>query len=127
MNKGLLGYLLDGKIRALVIKSKEGPDGKILGRALLKLMWDGEKPVLYLERFYLNEPSSLYENALIELAERKAKILGLELVAEKGKGKQYEKPLQSLGGPAVFEYSDASAGVYLNGQYAVTSAYRLKP
>lgn len=125
LNQGLLGYLLDGKIRPIVIKSKEGPEGKILGRALLKLLWDGEKPVLYLEQLYLSKKSPLFERAIIEMAKDKAKSLGVELVGSQGNGKKYERALQSFGGPAVSEYSDANLGVQFKGIYKIANAYRL--
>ncbi len=107
LNKGLLGYLLDGKIRMIAIKSKKGPEEKIIGRAMIKLMWDGEKPVLFLDKFYLNQPSPQNERAIIEMAKRKAQSLGVDLVSADGSGEPYGKPLQALGGPASFEYSDA--------------------
>ncbi|MBA3602599.1 MAG: hypothetical protein H0W50_02940 [Parachlamydiaceae bacterium] len=38
LNKGLLGYSMDGKIKILAIKSAEGPLGKINARCLLKVL-----------------------------------------------------------------------------------------
>ena len=124
LNKGLLGYLLDGKNRLIVVK--DDSEGKILGRALLKLLWDGEKPVLFLERIYLNQKtSSFYSQAIIEMALRKAKSLGLDLVTLNTGSIEYEKPLQALGGPASFEYSDATDGVFSEGRFPVPFSYQL--
>jgi hypothetical protein len=127
-NKGLLGTLLDGKIRMIAVKSKKGAEGKILARALLKILWDGEKPVLFLERFYFNGPASeRHKKAIIEMASRKAKRLGLELVSKDGQGTSYDKPLQSLGGPASFEYSDGSGlRATEKGKYMIEGAKRFK-
>ena len=49
LNKGLLGYIMDGKNRLIAVKN---PQGKILSRSILRILWDGEKVVLFLERLY---------------------------------------------------------------------------
>jgi hypothetical protein len=113
INQGLLGYLLDGKIRMITLKTKKGDKEKIIGRALLKLLWDGEKPVLFLERLYVNRHDPIYKNTIVEMAERKAKSLGVDLVITGAP----HPPLYSLGGPAAFEYSDAAGGLCPQGIY----------
>jgi hypothetical protein len=126
LSKGLLGYLLDGKNRLIEVKSKNDPEGKILGRALLKLLWDGEKPVLFLERIYLNQHvAPAYKEAIISMASRKAQTLGLDLVSFDTGFIQYDKPLVSLGGPASFEYSDANNVAAPQGIFTVRTAYRI--
>jgi hypothetical protein len=126
LTKGLLGYLLDGKNRLIVVKSKNDPEGKILGRALLKLLWDGEKPVLFLERIYLNQRvAPAYSKAILSMASRKAQTLGLDLVSCDTSFTQYDKPLVSLGGPASFEYSDANNAAIPKGVFSIRTAYRI--
>ena len=48
LNKGLLGYLVDGKNRLIAIKEGD----KMIARCMLRLLWDGEQPVIYREVFY---------------------------------------------------------------------------
>jgi hypothetical protein len=116
LNKGLLGYLLDGKIRMLTIKAADGPNEKIIGRAMLKLLWDGSKPVLFLEQPYINRREAIYREKLIEMAQLKAQSLGVDLVIA-GEKTTYKK-LYSLGNPASYEYSDAAGGLYIDGRYS---------
>ncbi len=96
---------------------------------MIKLMWDGEKPVLFLDKFYLNQPSLKNEQAIIEMAKRKAQSLGVDLVSADGPGEPYGKPLQALGGPTSFEYSDAVGTdfglVCPKGQYTITNAKKI--
>jgi len=114
-NKGLLGYLLDGKNRVLVIKDGRG---KIVARSMLRLLWDGEKPVLFRERFYPDALSVKERDALNALAKQIAAELGMTLTSFEG-GAFYGKDLQALGGPAPYEYSDAAGGVQANGRYSI--------
>lgn len=109
LNKGLLGYTMDGKNRLLAIKDSEG---RIAARCLLRILWDGEKPVLYRDILY---PTALPHDHLIalnQMALKKAEILNLDLVANVKDGIPYHKNLISLGGPAPWEYCNLAEGTY---------------
>jgi hypothetical protein len=118
-NKGLLGYLMDGKNRLLAVKD---PSGKIVARCLLNVMWDGQEPVLYRERFYPSNLSAKHQQGLNELAKQVARSMKLTLTSEEG-DKPYGKELQALGGPAPYEYSDGAGGLQGDGEYAIPEAF----
>ncbi|MBA3604068.1 MAG: hypothetical protein H0W50_10635 [Parachlamydiaceae bacterium] len=118
LNKGLLGYLMDGKNKILVVKSAEGHEGKIKARCLLRLLWDGEKPVLFMERLYPFNILPKHAQALEALARKKADMLGVPLLRIADKGESYGKVLMALGGPSPWEYCDGSAGI-TNGKYEI--------
>jgi len=117
LNKGLLGYLMDGKNQLLAIKDSSG---KIVARTMLRLLWDGTDPVLFRERFYPDAISSKESDALNRLAQQIAEKLKVPLTEKGGKGARYGKDLQALGGPAPYEYSDGSGGVQPRGLYSIT-------
>lgn len=122
LNKGFLGYLVDGKNRLLAIKDKKG---KIVARCMLRLLWDGNGPVLYRERFYPDIISPKQERALNILAKQQAKELAIPLTSGDD-GVLYGKSLEALGGPAPYEYSDAAGGVQKGGRYTINKPNRLK-
>ncbi len=74
--KGLLGSLMDGKNRLLAIKDKKG---KIVARCMLRLLWDGEQPVLYRETFYPNSATQQQKDLLNKLAIKIAENLEVTL------------------------------------------------
>ncbi len=114
-NKCLPSYLLNGEIRAIVIKDKSG---KLVARSLLRLMWDGKNNTLLLlqERIYSNSQEASIERYLECFALEKAKKMGLPLVSnEIGKGPSYPGTVKYLGGDIPFIYSDACGGIK-NGQ-----------
>ncbi len=128
LNRGILGYLLNGWNR--VLKVSTGKDDSIIARCKLQLLWDGEKPVLFRERFYSKGPlSEQHKVALNELAKQKAKELGVPLLCkeEEGGGVLYGKTLHALGGPAPYEYSDGAgpAELWLDGKYTIDGAHYL--
>ena len=110
LNKALMGYALDGKYRMLAIKSEDGP---LMGRRMLRLLWDEQKqrPVLHLERLYRNPGiPEKYEQALVELAQQKARQMGCVLVSHDEalpSGGDYRAPLIAHPTPWPFEYVDA--------------------
>ncbi len=118
LNKGLLGYLMDGKNRLLAIKDGSG---KIVARCMLRLLWDGERPVIYRERFYPDDFDSRLKKAMDEAAKEIAKALDVPLTSGDA-GTPYGKPLQALGGPAPYEYTDGGGGVQKEGRYTVPLA-----
>lgn len=124
-NKCLLNYLLDGKNRLVSIKNAEG---KTIARAILRLLWDdvSKKPVLFRECIYKSAGiSDSILNSLDEMCKVKAKILGINLVKEKGmdsKGQLYPNPLKSLNGRAPFEYVDNGRLGITNGVFSIPSS-----
>lgn len=123
LNKGLLGYLMCGQNRLLVVKNEKN---RIKARCLLKLLWDGEQAVVYLEKMYprkIRIPES-QQIALKTMAAQKAQALGLPLLSS-DEGKSYGKSIFSLGGQAPWEYSDGgtTGGVRENGKFEVAKVY----
>lgn len=112
--KGLLGYLMNGA-RLLPV---EDDNGKMIARCFARLMWDGEKPVLFRDRaypFWTITPE--HEKALDMMAIAKAEALGIS--AYKFDINSSERTtLHSLGGPAPWEYSDNN-GVMANGKFSL--------
>lgn len=121
LNKGLLGYILDGKIRLLALKDKD--TGAIVCRSLLRLLWDpsNEVPVLFLVRIYPETASEECERAILDLAKAKASAMDLSLISayvEIGNSCEGEKYV-SLIGPSPYEYVDELRGVVNNGVYEI--------
>ena len=100
-NKGLLGYLMNGQTRLLAVVDGKG---HILSRAIMRLLWDGERPVLFLELRY---GAPQYKRMIENLAKAKAREMKLTLTSQsKANGVLYGKGLHSLGGLAPYEYCD---------------------
>ncbi len=111
-NKCLVSYLLNGEIKAIVVKSAR----KIVARSLVRLMWDSEAqhPVILQERMYNNiSGEDEIEARINEWAIEKAKQMNCPLVSvEIGtSSKPYTGKISFLGGFAPYTYSDASKGV----------------
>jgi len=98
LNRCLLGYVLDGKCRVLVIK-----DGtrKIIARAIIKILLQGDRPVLLLEPVYPELGS--HPIYIKDFAIEKARQMGVCLF---GEGRKVE--LKSMGCAAPYEYEDLS-------------------
>jgi len=117
LNKCLMGYIMDGKIRLLAIKNESG---KIVARSILKLLWDPKtnSPVLFQERVYPDTCSLEWIKALNAAAIRKAKSVECPLAAVHlvmGEG----VTISSLGNPAPYEYEDAGVVGVSNGVYQI--------
>ena len=112
LNKGLMGYCLDGKVRMLAVKNATG---KIVARALIKLLKkdDLDEPVLFLERLY---PDEMHRDAIESLAREKASAMGLKLY-QFGPGLK----LESLGNVAGVEYEDGGVGIS-SGAFKITGS-----
>jgi hypothetical protein len=120
-NKGLVGYLTHGQTRLLAIKNEKG---SIVARSLLRLLWDGKKPVLFLERLYSNSRDPSISYAIETLAKMAAKRLQCPLTTiANGQKERYDKPLQSLGGPAPYEYVDGAEGLCPNGKFTIPAEH----
>ena len=110
LNKCLIGYVLDGKVRILKIA---GSDGKMIARSIVKIvLTEDNKPALFFERVY---PTAEYESALKQFAQERASVLSLPLY-ELGEGEK----LHSKGNTAPFEYEDAGGGV-TDGSYTISA------
>jgi hypothetical protein len=103
--QGLLGYLLDGKIRILTLKEAE--DGPIKARCLVKLIKNPEgKAALLVEPSYPFD-TSLEAKELKKFAKERADALGLDLY-EVGNSKESAVFLNSdKPNAASVEYEDA--------------------
>ena len=114
-NKCLVSYCINGEIRAIVIK---GPDGKIVARSVMRLLWDEQqkRPVILLETLY-GKISTQIDMEIQNWAKRKAKRMNVTLVTRipSGDGPPYEGSVTFLGGRAPFVYSDAGGGVKSEG------------
>ncbi len=88
LNCGLIGAAMDGKQKLITVTDK---DGKILRRAILRLMWAaptaeeavlGQKgePYLLMEKIYPVKLSDTENNDLIDFAAGQAKRIGVSLV-----------------------------------------------
>ncbi|MBS0627231.1 MAG: hypothetical protein JSS09_03355, partial [Verrucomicrobia bacterium] len=129
LNQSLLAYCLDGKNGMLAIKDD---NGKLLVRAFLRLLWDGEKPALFLDRFYPHACTVEEKTKMIEVAITCAKKLGCKLFTKKDPYQREDLypvtpgiKLSGLGGPCPMEYVDASEGMdgrsFENGIFTITS------
>lgn len=115
-NKGLLAYLMDGKIRLIAIKDIHN---RTLFRCILRILWDGEKPVLHCECVYPQNGTTPkeYENALFEMASRKASQTGLEIIFYAKPDQPSSKKLFAMGNNIPWEYCDSAHGVKAWGKY----------
>ncbi|MCF7806534.1 MAG: hypothetical protein K9M13_02690, partial [Simkaniaceae bacterium] len=110
LNKCLMGYCLDGKIRMLALKDL---NGKLKARAIVKLLIDHRKrPALYLERVYPADDPAI-RKAFQEVLKEKAKAMGSKLYEGRG-----GEVLTSHGNRAPYEYEDGGVGIS-NGTYSI--------
>ncbi len=119
-NVCLLGYFLDGKHRLGLVCDAQG---KILARSVFRLMIDSEgQPVLFQEKIYLAEGAQRYEIFLRLLALKKARAMGIPLVASKHDegtlAKPYNRTACAKQKPVPFEYVDALNGRQ-EGEYVI--------
>ncbi len=126
LNKGLLSYLMNGEIRAILVKK----DGKIVARSIIRLLLDIEKntPVILLERIYSNFDEEMIKETIISWARNKAMAMELPLVSVEVMTKdciRYNGAISSLGGYAPFTYSDACGGIQ-SGPFMIPLSYELK-
>lgn len=121
LNKGLLGYLMNGQTRLIAVVNDQN---QIVARSLIRLLWDGTQPVMFLERHY---GMGDYQAAIEGLAKTKAKEMGLTLTSLESEGDRYPHSLESLGGRAPFEYCDGDSGVKANSVYTIRRANIIPP
>ena len=121
LNKCLLAYLLDGKIRMLAVKDK---DDKIVARSILRLLWDAKSgsPVLMQERAYSNVMDASLIAALDLFALKQAEKLGIDIYKADDSG---TAELDSFGSISPWEYVDSAKGTEDKGIYRITAATRM--
>jgi hypothetical protein len=130
-NKCLLSSFLDGKIRLMVAREKSS--GKIIGRVILRILLDeNHNPVLFMEKLYtrngVNE--ELTRQNIIEGCRQKAQSMGIALAASGEdytdlNANEYPGALESLGGPAPYEYVDAIGDIAKGGIYSIPESLLL--
>jgi len=91
MNRCLMGYVMDGKNKAVVIKNDEG---RIIARSIIRLLiQDDTEVVMTKERLYkANGVSDNVEDELENMCIEYAKWLGVSLICEK----DFEKMAQNM-------------------------------
>ena len=107
--------------------AKEKSSGKIIGRVILRILLDeNKKPVLFMEKLYtrngVNE--ELIRQNIIEGCRQKAQSMGIALTASvldyyEFSANKYPGTLESLGGPAPYEYVDAHISIEKDGIYSI--------
>ena len=124
LNVCLMAYVLDGKNRMLAVKDPK--TNKILARSIFRLLLDtkNNQPVLFQDRTYPYPCSEQYEALLNNLAEERAKKLGLKLftINQRSNCSAETHVLTSLGSCSPYEYSDASGGKMPNGKFTINGA-----
>ncbi len=122
LNKCLLAYLIDGKNRMLAVK--DAHSGKILARALFRMLWDPikQEPVLFRDRIYPDPCPPAHKKALDGLAKERAQALGLRLYVQGDLTVSDTISIQSLGSKAPFEYEDAADGIKAKGVFTIEKA-----
>ena len=123
MNECLLGYLLDGKNRAIVVKRPpEGRevDQKIMARAVFRLLYNetDKRLVLFVEKPYYSHQidEDFARKEIMTMAEARAEAIAKHVHVDltksswEGSGAKYRHPVKSLGGPATWEYLDSGGG-----------------
>lgn len=115
-NRGLLAYLVDGKNKILVIKDQRG---RIHARALLRLLWQNDRPALFFERIYPAGAPQEQTEALIQAAKEIAGKMRLSLYqTDPPSANRPPKLLEALGGPSPYEYVDAARKIAFKGQFS---------
>lgn len=126
LNKCLVGYLADGKNRAIVIK--DAKTGQMVARCIMRLLWDNkiEQPVIFQERLYHNPgvPQEALQ-AIDAMFVHRARQFALPLVRTVVNDDEvnYPNELVSIDSPAPFEYVDAGALGTTDGRFTIPAKY----
>jgi len=123
LSEYLLGFFINGHVKMILVKA---PDGKIVCRAVSRLMFDQDKnPILHIERPYFSAgmSSAVGSEAILEIAFRRAFDLGIQLklssydseLIEKLSKKYYQVKLTNEkvfnhGSRSPIEYVDSGEG-----------------
>ena len=121
-NEPLLAYLLDGKHKIITLCSK---DGRILSRALLRLLWDekNETSVLHLEHIYGRRNKEIRQ-VIHNFVAKRGQEMGIPaLVSTQIIGKPYPA-ISSLDSVAPVEWVDSKMSLE-NKSFEISHSYRL--
>ena len=126
-SKGLLGYLLNGGVRLLVIKNAEG---KIKARTVVRILYDQkQKPVLVQEDAYTSTGYEPLEKLLQDAALNLAKQMDMPLLRETG-DEPYPEDIISYGSLGAYEYSDLyytqMGEVSKNGKFRLKNLFKVQ-
>lgn len=112
-NVALLGFLLNGQTRLIAVKR---PDGALIGRCILRLLIDSntKEPVLFRERYYINNNDVYVESLVKKMCEKRAEALNLPLYDFYS----LQKSIESLGG-RFSEYVDSAQGIKIGSIYTI--------
>ncbi len=125
LNRNLISYLMDGKVKTVVVRDAAGD---IVSRAIMRILYDeeAEKPVINMEHSYHRSDASVQTSneLLFRLAQEKATKMGIDLVVSaKFRPNQilppYDGQLVSYGGPGDTEYVDTIGGSHVNQKYTI--------
>lgn len=122
LNKCLMGYVMDGKNKACVIKDG---NGRIMARCIIRLLIDEKtkKAVMVKEPLYCIANDKILETSDSKLRDKcieYAKWLGVALVeSEQDGNKTYPNTLISVGSNAPYEYVDSARSFFRQGFYEV--------
>jgi hypothetical protein len=123
-NRALLAYVMDGKNRVLAVKDAQG---KIVTRALVRVLFHEGKPVLFLDQIV---PASPHEHtvALTELARKRAIEIGCPLLTANDfppDSTPLHTPATSLSSRAPYEHVDAAGGPIEGGAFTIRSVHQV--
>ncbi|MSR85013.1 hypothetical protein EXS71_01050 [Candidatus Uhrbacteria bacterium] len=123
LNRNLISYIMDGKIKTLFVRDGQG---LMIARSIMRVLYDEKKktPVIHLEQSYHRSGSQVieYSNRLfLALAKTKARALGYPLVLSSRfrvaeKTTPYPNDILSYGGPGAVEYVDNLGNDPVGGQ-----------
>lgn len=123
-NQALLGYVMNGANRILIIRDSTG---KMVARAILRLLWDKghRKPVLFLEKVYQKGYKTVFEVALKNFAIRRAEALGLDLLTKEWSKDRCPSAVAMTALKTPYEYCDANRCNHEE-PFEITECYFLK-
>ncbi|MGI9214712.1 MAG: hypothetical protein ACR2HS_03385, partial [Gammaproteobacteria bacterium] len=126
LNKCLMGYVMNGDYRMLAIQNDKG---MTIARSIIHLLWDPIKQnsCLFMEEAYPFYITYMQEQALHQLAIKRAAYLGLSLMNLKGNMYSdvvnYDNPLIRMkGGLATWVYSDANYIEQEDGEFEIKNS-----
>ncbi len=115
-NYGLLSYIADPAVKIAQIWDA---DGKIIARAIMRLLEDEEgKPFLFMERVYSSNNHPKIVSAVVRFGIQKAQKMGIGFYSENEKtGARHT--LRSRGSRSAKVYTDAGGGSMENGVFTI--------
>ncbi len=127
MNKGLLSYVVDPNVRIIRIFDQTG---RPTARCVMRLLANAQgQPCLFLERLYTNNSHKKITEAVVNMAIKKAKAMGVELYANDELAypgiQESDTVLASNGSRNAFVYTDSGGGLCENGVYQVFHPHKI--